>query len=65
MNVPQCIYCRHLDQDAAEWVCKAYPNGIPQQILEGEANHVQPYPGDNGIQFEPIDEPQQSAEAKP
>lgn len=36
--------------------CKAYPRGIPVEILTGKVNHRKPYKGDNGIQFEPVEE---------
>ena len=36
--------------------CEAYPDGIPYVILNGEHDHTEPYEGDNGIQFEPIEE---------
>lgn len=32
--------------------CKAFLEGIPKPILDGENQHKDPYPGDNGIQFE-------------
>jgi len=35
--------------------CEAFPNGIPDKILTGEHNHKEPYKGDNGIRFEPIE----------
>jgi hypothetical protein len=34
--------------------CKAFPNGIPEEILNGNHNHEKHYKGDNGIQFEKI-----------
>jgi hypothetical protein len=33
-------------------VCEAFPQGIPQEILDGEDLHLEPVEGDNGIQFE-------------
>lgn len=32
--------------------CKAFPDGIPDEISYGTNLHTEPYPGDNGIQFE-------------
>jgi hypothetical protein len=32
--------------------CAAFPGGIPTPILLLEADHREPYPGDNGIRFE-------------
>lgn len=31
--------------------CRAFPNGIPQEILRGDVMHTSPYPGDGGILF--------------
>jgi len=33
--------------------CKAYPEGIPEEILTNKVDHHKPYKGDNGIQYEP------------
>lgn len=51
--LPSCVLCRHKNDDAT---CTAFPKGIPLPILNAEHDHRQPYPGDNGIQFEPIDD---------
>ena len=32
--------------------CKAFPNGIPPDILFGTVDHHVPHKGDNGIQYE-------------
>ena len=45
----QCVYCW-----PTEFICDAFPDGIPEHILNNEFIHTKPYHGDNGIQFEPI-----------
>jgi hypothetical protein len=37
--------------------CAAFPypdTTIPDEILDGENDHHAPFPGDHGIQYEPI-----------
>ena len=48
---PTCHGCRHIFSVLAR-TCAAFPRGIPDEIWIGENDHSQPYPGDNGIQFE-------------
>lgn len=45
-----CLECLH----AVGWkwgYCDAYPDGIPDAILEGRVNHRRKHKGDNGITF--------------
>lgn len=61
----QCFSCRHY----TGWVessakingappshvcaCRAFPKGIPDAITNDNHNHRRPYPGDQGIRWEP------------
>lgn len=58
MTSPQlpflCPYCTHLNRDSEDVLrltCKAFPSGIPMEVINNEADHRQPLDGDNGIQF--------------
>jgi len=48
-----CDLCKHARENDT---CDAFPDGIPEAILTGDFDHTTPYPGDHGIQFEPIEE---------
>jgi hypothetical protein len=55
IDVSQCGECKHLhdpDPDGT-YHCDAFPDGIPDVILDDEHDHTEPYPGDHGILFEP------------
>jgi hypothetical protein len=51
MTSDHCIRCNHYQWD---FKCDAFPDGIPDEILSGDNDHTEPYPGDNDIQFEPL-----------
>lgn len=44
-----CYICKHYTYDAT---CRAYPDGIPQEIVDGTMQHVLPYKNDKGILFQ-------------
>ena len=50
----QCLSCIHYD---GFWKCDAYSVKIPVEIATGQHDHTRPFPGDHGIQFEPIEAP--------
>jgi len=52
-GMPQCAECKHQTEPG---YCEAFPDGIPDEITAGEHDHQNPYPGDNGIRFEPKDD---------
>lgn len=62
-----CWRCKHYHRQAREITCDAFthavfhpkrplPCAIPDEILDNKVFHDKPYPGDHGIQFEPIEE---------
>jgi len=51
---PTCIFCAHWDQFAHRQ-CAAFRE-IPLEIWEAENAHREPYPGDQGIQFAPLED---------
>ena len=55
MMTNQCFNCKVFWRGVPA-KCKAFPNGIPDKILTGEHDHKEPFEGDNGVQFEPIEE---------
>lgn len=51
-----CWTCKHYDEKS-RIRCKAFPGGIPLPIQWGEFDHRQPFEGDNGVRYEPVDDP--------
>jgi len=46
-------YIGGLDETNERLICAAYPTGIPDPIAYGDELHIEPYPGDHGIQYAP------------
>jgi hypothetical protein len=54
MNVilmPLCWKCTHFHPKKDLWVCDAFPDKIPDDIIIDEFDHHSPHEGDRGIQF--------------
>ena len=48
----QCYECKHKTPIGSIAACKAFPNGIPEEILKSEHDHRKPFKGDKGVRFE-------------
>lgn len=59
-NTPQCFECVHLDRDASfnPIRCSAFPDGVPIPIQMNKHDHRKSYPGDHGVRFEPVPQPE-------
>ena len=54
-----CLPCSHFrgwKEGEQRGRCDAFPEGIPGRIWRGEHTHRTAYPGDHGIQFEPLEQ---------
>jgi len=47
----QCATCGHWTEGLS---CKAFPDGIPSKILNGEHDHRKGYVGDGGVRYKNI-----------
>ncbi len=48
-----CFDCLHFRR-AEAGRCDAFPDQIPEKLWSGKTLHREPFPGDRGIQFEPM-----------
>lgn len=46
----QCGDCAHFYADG---ICDAFPDAIPVKLVLNQHDHRHPYPGDNGIRWQP------------
>lgn len=53
---PMCVVCARIKEDRS-FTCEAFPDEIPDDIAFRYVDHRNPYPGDGGLQFVPIDSP--------
>lgn len=56
-----CHRCTRMYDDPL-FTCEAFPGGIPDEILFGGFDHHRPYPGDDGIRFVQIGDPNAPAD---
>jgi len=58
--MPICFKCKHyngINDDTGRYYCKAFPDGIPDDILFAKFDHICIHPDqENNIVFEPIGE---------
>ncbi len=51
---PICIGCKHFRAGADTISCGAFPDLIPIEIIQSQADHREPYSNDHGIRYEPM-----------
>lgn len=51
----QCPTCINLYEHTKKLSCRAFPKGIPIEILTGEFDHSKPHEGDHGITYVKIE----------
>lgn len=55
---PICLGCTRFDREykGYGYKCAAFPDGIPDSIIESRVDHREPVDGDRGIRFTPIED---------
>ena len=53
---PACTWCKHFRSHSIGTTCDAFPNGIPEHILDDVSIHYTPVDGDHGMTFELSDD---------
>ena len=50
----QCLDCKNFIEKNRDgvFICKAFPNGIPDEVFWNEVNHTENIDGDNGFKYE-------------
>ena len=56
VRFPRCIDCKKFIElnEEGKYTCKAFPDGIPDDVFWGKIDHTENIDGDNGIKFEEI-----------
>jgi hypothetical protein len=47
-------HTEHPEDEGTIPVCTAFPKGIPDEIAWGDNLHIEPFEGDNGIQYKKV-----------
>lgn len=50
IQLAPCVTCKRKSPFGPS--CAAFPDGIPDEILDGTNRHTEPYPGDGGLIYE-------------
>ena len=51
--VHQCAFCKHYKGNkGVTCLCTAFPEGVPEEIINNKFDHRHSYPGDHGIRWE-------------
>ncbi len=61
LRLSPCPDCKHFDfkraEQTGEWVCSAFPEGIPEEIVQGRSRHPSALPDQVGeYVFDPIED---------